>query len=238
MRNFWAASLIDQIRRESQENGNSDSVDSLQKVNEFSDKQSPLKVTLIQPTKGKQWKKAGTTDSGLYHEFLTKNLDYGGTQETVPFGSDGQSSQSTKQYYYAPGSNGITGETLDTTYNDDYSKDFPVESDRFTQHDPDTNFTQKNRPRIAPKNDKDIRIDTKHPSGRSEGEAYIDRELGNVIWPLTGSLFMQAIDDEQVLKISDGDSGEVEVTYEYQPKAKKIPESGYRTHYWVNLLDH
>ena len=223
---LYSKSLVEELRDSSQgELTTEGEVDSLKKTTEsvVLDNVSET-ITPVLPKKapGKPWKKAGTTDSGLHRDELTRRLDYGGLPKEVPVGQSGWKSEWSKNYYYAPGSTGLTAEAFEQTYESDMST-FPTDQG-YSQVDSDTNFTQRNRPRPTKKGDKYISPDSKDDSGRREPPVLLDVSMGNMVWPLTGNLGISGKAVSDTVEISDKE-GSVFVTYSWdQKRSKEAPE--------------
>jgi len=136
------------------------------------------KVVLKLKPRKKKGKPAPYTSQniGIHREFLEKGRHYGGDPESYPVGVDGTRSQSTKDYYYAPGEPGISvtsrrlrplifgaaGSALSVphvsapkseTYADNPDNYGPVDETRHPDNEGDSNFSVKTRPRPVDKHD-------------------------------------------------------------------------------------
>lgn len=161
-------------------------------------------VNVAKPLKAFPTREDYKKDNGVHREFLDKGLRKGGVPSgyprRFPSGMSGLTSDDAQKVAegVAPGDvygsleNILVYEYSYTNvplYQDDVTDVGPVENN-YTQHEQDSNFSNKTRPRPNRKNDRDITQDSKLPTG----EAYpIDYDvytgLGNVMYPISGAWF-------------------------------------------------
>lgn len=186
-------------------------------------------VTLKKPKKKKKNPASGRILE-LNRSPMNEQTGYGGDPQKVPtdMNTGGHKSDSTKEYRYAPGDSGMTTARVNPlvhadiqqTYQENTGNDQPTDDAGYTEHESDSNFSNKTRPRPAPKNDKDMRLDRmKHPSGLPEPPPLVDVGMGNMVYPLDGSIKA----GDTVTRVVEDQASQTLLTYTWTPQGNKYP---------------
>ncbi len=174
----------------------------------------------------KKKRKADWTEKEINRSPLNEQTGYGGDPDQIPVGMDPHQSDSTKEFFYAPGEGGMSRGSLnplfygstETVYHDNEQLVSPTEPATYQDRIEETgDLPTPKRRRFGNKPDKESRLDrVDHPSGLPEPPEAMDIGMGNMVYPLSGISRKEDAQD---------DKNQIALTYFWEQIGKQYPDT-------------